>query len=95
MVDLASTLPAAVVSAGLDWTNDWAPYVSSMYVYSDLYGQAYELGWAWGWEEECGVLSSDTSGDGIKLSSPTASPLPDAAWDGNGWSQFYASALVP
>jgi len=95
MVDLASTLPAAVVSAGLDWTHDWAPYVSSMYVYSDLYGQAYELGWAWGWEEECGVLTSDTSGDGIKISAPTASPLPDATWDGSGWSQFYASALVP
>lgn len=93
--DLGSSLRTAVLDAGLDWTNDWAPYVSAEYVYSDLYGVAYELGWAWGWEQECGVLSEDSSGDGIKLATPTAAPLDTAVWDGNGFLLFYASALVP
>ncbi len=95
LVDLGGDLRTAVLGAGLDWTNDWAPYVNAEYVYSDLYGTAYEIGWAWGWEEECGVLAEDTSGDGIKLSALAASPPPDATWDGNGFLLFYASALVP
>ncbi len=93
LVDLMATLPTAVIDSGLDWTADWAPYVSAEYVYSDIYGQAYELGWSWGWEHDCGELSTDASGDGIKLSTPTSSPLDNAVWDGNGYLLFYASAL--
>ncbi len=95
LVDLSLDLRTAVLDAGLDWGVDWLPYVNANYVYSDLYGQAYELGWAWGWDEECGAILEDSSGDGIKLPAVTASPLDDAVWDGSGYLLFYASALEP
>ncbi len=95
LVDVATDLRTAVLDAGLDWLGDWAPYVSAQYVYSDLYGQAYELGWVWGWEDDCGELVTDSSGDTINLSSPTASPLDDGVWDGSGFYLFYASAFAP
>ena len=95
LVDVEADLRAAVTGAGYNWLVDWEPYLVSGYLYSDLFGYAYEVQYGWGWEETCGVLDEDSSGDNIKLPAATSIPLDNAIWDINGYYLFYASSLVP
>ncbi len=94
MVDLTSSLAAAVLAAGYDWTNDWEPYVISGYLWWDLPGQAYEVDYVWGYEEECGVLE-ETAGDLVEIPAPTSGPLPDGGWYAQPFMVFTASYLIP
>jgi len=95
MVDMWSDLRSAVIASGQDWTNDWAPYVISGYVWTDAWGNDNEVAYAFGYEEECGVLEEDFRGDLTTLSAPTSGPLPDGGWDMSGYWLYYASYLVP
>jgi hypothetical protein len=95
VIDIESDLRSAVTGAGYNWLVDWAPYLVAGYLYSDLFGYAYEVQYGWGWQQTCGVLDEDSGGDNIKLPAATSAPLDDAIWDINGYYLFYASSLVP
>jgi hypothetical protein len=96
LVDLYSGLRSAVLGEGLDWGGDWLPYVHAQYLFTEFYSaDAYEMGWVWSWDQDCGALIEDAGGDNIKLSAASAAPLHDAVWDGSGWLLFPASVLEP
>ncbi len=95
MVDVTSDLRSAVMSYGYDWTNDWEPYVYSGYLWSDLFGVAYEIMYGFSYDEECGELLLDSRGDLVYLPAPSSGPLPDAAYDISAYYVFYADSLIP
>ncbi len=47
----------AVVAGGGDWATDWEPNVFGAYVSLD--GLALEMGYAFSWSQECGMIDPD------------------------------------
>jgi hypothetical protein len=79
----ALELSTDVLDAGLDWTTDWEPYINGGYLWSDLFGQAYEMQYVWAWEHDCGLIVTDGLGDSVALPVNTGSPVSDGVYDVN------------
>jgi len=68
---MAGDLELAVTGSGQDWAADWAPNVMYTWVY--LGASTYEYGYAFAFEETCGVQQIDpTTGAGVMLPAPTS-----------------------
>ncbi len=89
-----SELKDAVQDAGLDWTNDWQPYVMATYIYWDLAGYGIELGYGFGYESECGVLTTDGDGYATTMAAATGTPLPSGVYSGSPFYVYDATYLL-
>jgi hypothetical protein len=85
MVNVYDDLKGAVQSAGLDWTNDWEPYVTSGYLYWDLAAGALEWMYTFGYDTSCDEVLADGDGALIPLPKPTRAPLDRALYIPNGF----------
>ena len=94
MVDVKTDLKPAVEDAGLDWDNDWAPFVSSGYLYWDLLGGAYEWMYTFGYDTSCDETIIDTDGYLTPLPMPTSGPLDRGLWIPNGFYYIDAKYLA-
>lgn len=72
--DLGATLEKAVISSGLDWDADWAPYVSKMYVSVDA-KTSYAVGYNFEYASTCENLTPDSSGEYTLKEVSTSGPL--------------------
>jgi len=93
MVNVADDLKPAVQDAGLDWDNDWEPYVTSGYLYWDLAAGALEWMYTFGYDTSCDVALFDGDGYLIPLDKPTSGPVERGLWVANGFYYVDASYL--
>ncbi|MFT4627361.1 MAG: hypothetical protein ACI8PZ_006045 [Myxococcota bacterium] len=76
MVNVESTLATAVNDAGLDWTNDWAPYVFGFYVWTgDV--NSFELGYTFAGDHNCELLDEISPGVIDPIPEPLGPPMND------------------
>jgi hypothetical protein len=76
MVNLESPLAEAVTAAGLNWSTDWAPHVFGFYMW--LGGEtAYELGYTFAGEHDCGEIVESSPGVVDPLLEPLGPPMND------------------
>jgi len=94
MVDIYEVIKSAVQDAGLDWTKDWEPYVTSSYLYWDVLGGAYELMYTFGYDTSCDEALIGGDGNLIPLDKPTGAPLERGLWLDNGLYYLYTSDLA-
>lgn len=81
--DFENTMKTAVQNAGLDWANEWAPYVFSYYLglYDSDAGEVAgsELGWGFAFEVDESTWIPKADGDNLipfEMSSATELPSP-------------------
>jgi predicted nucleic acid-binding Zn-ribbon protein len=94
MVSVKDDLKPAVEDAGLDWTNDWEPYVVSGYLYWDLAGGALEWMYTFGYDTRCDEAIIDGDGYLVPLDAPTSKPIETGLWIPNGFYYVDASYLA-
>jgi len=94
MYDIYDPLKEAVQNAGLDWTKDWEPHVSSGYLYWDLAGGAIEWMYSFGYDTSCDEALADGDGNLIAMPAPTSSPLDRGLWIINGFYIIEAGYLA-
>ena len=76
MVNIESRLAEAVTDAGLNWGEDWAPYVFGFYVWTGD-EQIFELGYTFAGAHDCGELEEVSPGVIDPLLEPLGPPMND------------------